>query len=231
MLLGVQVEHPGDQRALQAGAVAVEHVEARAAELDAAFEVDHAEGDAEFVVHFCGEGQRRGGTGDGAEDDVVVFVRADRRARVEHIGQRRGEVGELRLDAAEVGFEGRDLVADRAHFGFARVAFGWVAHAADFLADGIAGSAECFALGEDFAALHVEGEDGVERIGIAAAGGEHGADGVGFLADEVNVEHGFSGISKNFRTFSEFFGKTESARHRIRTTGAWCHLNCFSCVR
>ncbi len=46
----MQLEHEGDERALEAGAGALEHVEAAARQLDAALEVDDAERLAQLPV-------------------------------------------------------------------------------------------------------------------------------------------------------------------------------------
>ena len=51
-LADVQVEHPGDQRALQARARAAQNVEARAGQLGAALEVDDAQSRAEVPVRL-----------------------------------------------------------------------------------------------------------------------------------------------------------------------------------
>jgi hypothetical protein len=50
--------------------------------------------------------------------------------------------------------------------------------------------AEVFEFAEDGAALFVELEDGVQRLGRFAFGGEAGADAVGFVADEIERKHG-----------------------------------------
>ncbi len=54
-LADVQVEHPGDQRALQTGARAAEHVKARTGDFDAPFEIDDAQLRTQVPVRFRGE--------------------------------------------------------------------------------------------------------------------------------------------------------------------------------
>ena len=99
MLARVQVEHESDQGALQAGAGAAQHVEARAGELDAALEVDDAERLAELPVRSRRETELAS-RARGPHHDVLRLVRSDRYVRFGQVRHFEEQRVQLRLDAA-----------------------------------------------------------------------------------------------------------------------------------
>ena len=146
-LADVQVEHPGDQRALQARAGAAEHVEARAGHLDAALEVDDAQRRAQVPVRFGLEVELRD-LADRAQDDILVLVLADRACAGRGVlgmvaSDRRSS---LVVDLAQLARPGGDAVADQAHGVDLGLALGGVLHLPDLLRDGVALGFERFHL-------------------------------------------------------------------------------------
>src|SRR3990172_10799476 len=91
------MEHERDERALEPGALAAQHGEARAAQLGGALEVEDPEPGAEVDVVPGGEGQGR--LLPPARHDLVVgLARAGRDARVRDVGEVEEALAGLFLD-------------------------------------------------------------------------------------------------------------------------------------
>ena len=185
-LADVQVEHPGDEGALEAGAGPAEDVEARAGDLDALLEVEDAELGAQLPVRQGGEVECLG-LAHGADGFVVVLAVAVGNGSVDQVGDGRNERGEVFIDLADAFVQGGDLFAHDAHGLDFGLALGGVLALADFLRDGVALGFERLDAGEQGAALGVQFENPVDHGGVAAPAGEGLADDFGGLADQVDI--------------------------------------------
>ena len=187
VLARVQIEHPGDQRALQAGPLALEDVEARAGDLDAAIEVDNVEIDTDLPMRPRREPEAAR-LAFAAQYRVGAVVGADRDGRIREVGHLEHEALELRLGASEVLFESADAVADGAHVGHQLLARRGV-----LLAD----------RARHFAAVRAQRLDLLDHAPPPRVGGQHGIDPgrresdlvelglhkVGALTDQADVQH------------------------------------------
>jgi hypothetical protein len=101
VLVGVQVEHEADERALQAGAPTLEHVETAARELHAAVEVDDAPARAEIPVRLRRKGEFAF-LALLAHDAILALVLADRHRRVRQVGDLQQPLLQHRLAQGQV---------------------------------------------------------------------------------------------------------------------------------
>ena len=111
VLLGVQIEHEGRQRAHHAGALAPQHREARAAELRRAIEVENAELGAQVPVRLGIEVEARCGA-PGAARRVVFFALAVGGCGVGQVRNAEQLVLDGSLRFRELGFELLDLIRE-----------------------------------------------------------------------------------------------------------------------
>ena len=100
-LADVQVEHPGDQGALQARPGPAEHVEARTGDLDALLKVEDAQRRAQIPVRL-GLEVKFGQLAHRAQDDVLAVILAIGRARVGDIGDACQDLVQRFLDLAQL---------------------------------------------------------------------------------------------------------------------------------
>lgn len=115
VLQRVRVDHELRERAVQACNRAAQHREACAGELRAGFEIEtERRADVDVILHREVELARRAPA---AHLDVVGFVFADRHAFVRDVRHAQHQVGQARLDLAELGLRRLHLVADAADFG------------------------------------------------------------------------------------------------------------------
>ena len=148
--------------------VALEVGEARAARLGGALHVDEVEGDAEVevVLGLEVEGRR---LADAAQLDRVLLA-ADRDVVHDEVGDVEEHLAHARLDGLELLLACLDRVAERAHGGdrLAGVA-ARLLDRGDLVRGGLALGAHGLDLGGEPAALGLDGEELVERLGAAAA--------------------------------------------------------------
>ena len=190
MAPGVEVEHEGDERPLELGAGAEGGGEAGAGHLGAALEVEDAEGRPEVPVRPGGRRRRRGGSPTTRSTRLAVGVGAAGEARVGEVGEGGFEVGEDGLGLGEAGLAGADVVLEPGHGGdLGRGVAPLLLELTDRAAGLVAPALEVLDLDQAGAALGVEGEPAVERLGGGAAGGEAGAHPLGVAAEEVAGQH------------------------------------------
>jgi len=188
VLVDVGVEHELHQAALEARAHALEHDEARAADLDSAVEVEDVEADAEVHVILGRELEVRN-LPDHAPDHVGVLVEPLGHVVRGQVGQVEHQVLELRLDGHALGLEALGLVAQRAQGLAPRLE---LARALVGLGHGLGGLVALGALlldGDDgvLAPLR-QGSDRVEHVGVGeSAPRESGSDFVEVLGDESKI--------------------------------------------
>ncbi len=185
----VEVEHPRDERPLQARTGAVQHVEARARHLRAALEVDDAERLADLPMRLRREveGARRP---DLAHHHIRVLVGSDRHVRVRQVRNLEHPRFEARLDLGDDDLGGGDLVAEPFGRGDRPFALGRVLDGADLLrrlpALGFQGLERC----DGGAPLGVERQERIDLGRVDPDGREPAFHEVGLLADQSDVEHG-----------------------------------------
>ena len=165
----MDVQHPGDQRSLQARAQSLQHVEAASRQLDAALKVDNAQCLAQFPVwsRFEVESAQRAFS---AHHHVFAVVLADWYAGQRQVGNAAHRVEKLLVDNAQAVVKELDLVADAAHFRFQRFSFLAVTFAhelADTLALRIAAGLQILDLRQQMAPLFVQRQHPVHRrVGV-----------------------------------------------------------------
>ena len=166
-LADVQVEHPGDQGALQARAGPAEHVEARAGDLDALLEVEDAQLGAQVPV---GQGSEVEFFGRPHRPDAPRF-----RARLCPSGTsgsgQVGQGGDLArpgsLHLADLLIQGGDLIADLAHSFDLGLAFGGIFAILPISLETVLRSAlSASTLGDQRAPLGIQVEDAVDHGGV-----------------------------------------------------------------
>ena len=199
MLARVEVEHPRDERALQARPGAAQHVEARPRDLDAALEVDDAELRAELPVR-----QRReieaGELAFRPQDHVGRLVRADGDIGVREIRNLEHPAVELLLGRGHRPLRGRDALAGRALRGDRPLALRRVGDGADRLRGAGALGAERLERVHRFPPPAVRREERIHLGGGKADLAELGLHALRLGADETDVEHGVSRFSRTART-------------------------------
>src|SRR5437773_888548 len=132
VLARVEVEHPGDERALEARARAAQHVEARAGDLDAALEVDDAELRPQVPVRERREIEAAR-LAHAAHDHVRGLVGTDGHVGVRQVGHLEHAALEVRLGGSRGRLGGRDALAHCALRGDRPLALGRVLQVADRL--------------------------------------------------------------------------------------------------
>ena len=183
----MQIQHIGDERALQARAPALQNVEARAGHLDAALEVDDVVPGPEVPVRL-----RLEGVGSLlallAHDSVFGLVLADRHRRVGEVGQLQELRFEDRLGSGELAGHSLDALlegqAGRLRL-FARLAGGG---AADLLGQAILLRLQGLGFVLQIAHARVLGHHAIEVDG-AAQPLVGGADLFGLLSQQPDVNH------------------------------------------
>ena len=188
VVAGVEIEHPGDEGALEAGTVAAEEVEAGAGDLDSALEVDDAEVLGDLPVRLGGEVEGALGAVLG-DDDVAGLVGGYRHVGQWHVGDVEHEVVEAGVDGLHLFVEGGDAIPEFAHGKDELLALGGVLRLANVFGSGVELGFEGLDLGEQSAATFIGSEDVVDR-GVGVGGGDGGLDAVRFFADESEIEHG-----------------------------------------
>ena len=188
--LDVGVEHEVDERALQAGAGAMQCVEACMRELHAAFEVYDAQLGPEVPVRLCLKVELARRT-PASDLGIVVLVIAHGGVGTGDVGDGVGEGLELLLDLGKLGIELLDFVANGTHahlgiLGLARIAL--LHHLPDLLGHGVALGFEGLDLLDDFAAFFIEATKFVV-IPLCVAVFQSLLDGFGVFANKANVEH------------------------------------------
>ena len=163
VLADVEVEHEGDEGALQAGAFALEDVEAGACELDAAFEVDDVERLAQVPVRPGVEVELAQGA-DVLSHDIAALVGADWNVGSRDVRDFEHEGVELFFDCVQVLVEDVYGVAERLALRLQALALlgRGLAHLA---ADGVALGLEVVGLLDVLAAPFVKLEDAVDGRG------------------------------------------------------------------
>ena len=189
VLSRVEIEHEADQRAHQLRSRADEYGEPGSGDLRAAREVEHAQALANLPVGLPTSG---GGRAPRAYDGVVRCVTVGE-IRERNVGHEQAFALEVALDAAELGLERRDALAQDAPslaqvgrersllFHQARVGFRGL----------VALRLELIELSGEGAAPHVQRLELVEQPhhGRVAAPGERGTHLLGRGAQELEVDH------------------------------------------
>ena len=187
----VLVDHEADERALQAGAQAAQHVEAALGQLHAAIEVDDVQLGAQVPVGLgleaLGGEVARGAPA--AHLGVVVLVGAHRRGGVGHVGDGHQQVAQVGVDGLAARAHIGELVVDGAHAllgGLGLVLLAGAHHLADLLGERVALGLERLLPLDGLAAGLVKlGEAGrVPRCVAVLHGLAHG---VQVFADELDV--------------------------------------------
>ncbi len=188
VLLRVRVDHELREGAVQARDRAAQHREARTGELRARLEIEaERRADVDVILHLEVELARRAPA---AHLDVVGLVLADRHAFVRDVRHAQHQVGQARLDLAELGFRRLHVVADPADFGHhGRRVLALPLHRADLLRQAVAARLELFGVGLDRAAFRFECGERGDVEGVAAIGEALG-DAVEVFAQQLDVEHG-----------------------------------------
>ena len=154
-LADVQIEHPGDQGALQPRARALQNIKARAGQLGAAFEVDDAQGGAEVPMRK-GLEVEFARLADGLEHDILVLSFSVRYAFIGDIRERGHECIQVAIHIREARVEFADLITDEAHRIHPGSPRRGVLHPPDLLRDRVAFCLQLFGLPEQGAALFIE---------------------------------------------------------------------------
>jgi len=186
---GVQIEHELDQGALEARAGADEQREPGARHARGALEIEESEGFAEG--HMVPGLEVEGGfLPPLAHHDIGRGIVANRHALVGQIGNRQQQGALLLLDLPDRGVERRDLLAHLAGLALDfRGVLAGLLQGADFFGDLLALVLQAVALGDGGATALVELQHGGEiHRGTAAL--QPGADKLGVLADQLDIEHG-----------------------------------------
>jgi hypothetical protein len=189
----VRVDEVVEEGAHEPGAAPAVHGEARAADLRGALEVEHAEPRADVPVRRRVAGGAR--LAPGAHHGVALLA-AGGHVGERHVRQLEQQPVEFGLGLRASGVERRDLVAEGAAPGDQVVGgFAGALAARDLLGAGVARGLALFHLADERAAVALELVEAVEGRGEGlerAAAVVGGAERVGVLADELEVEHGVS---------------------------------------
>ena len=191
MLLDVQIEHPGDQRPLQPRAGALQHVEARAAELDAALEVDDVQLRAEIPVRLRLEVERPR-LPFFPDDHVLGVARPDRHAGVRQIRDAQHGVLQVRFHLRQLFIQRLDLIADGRHVRLQRLPLGAlpIAHElADLLRAAVALGAQHFHAHQDRPPALIQRQRLRHRRILGSQGPHRSQDRVPVFADELDIQH------------------------------------------
>ena len=114
MFIGVEVEHPGDERPLEPGPIALEHVEARARQLHAALKIYDVQPLAQFIVRQRCKVER-GLFADGAQKHVFRVVCPEGDVVVGYIRDGQHQVIKLSLDGTSLLVQPFNLRSDVPH--------------------------------------------------------------------------------------------------------------------
>ena len=191
---GVLIQHEGDERALETGAGAAEHIEAALDQLHAALEIDDVQGRPQIPMglRFEALGGEIAGRAPAAHLGIVVLVLAHRRGDVHHVrnGEHERVHGGLGLGAGIA--QGGELLVDLADGllgGVGLVGLALAHERADLLRKLVALGLQGLLLGDDLAALHIKGGELLRVEGGVAVLHRLG-NLVEVLAYVLDVQHG-----------------------------------------